>query len=342
MPSGLGSNISQKALAKGSKLEPLTKIRELEWIAEKPNPDAKYGKNIGIVGQPHSGKTNLALLHGFFNSKYIPRMKEKGYHNVVELLKSGILPEIEKIIIVESENNLRKALNDGVEKGLYKPLLPIIDIIPVKIPRKHVVIRGGKLVNINREIIQQAIEKYKDVVKGLVDDEDEGTLLIIDSGTKFKKLLDDKLGAVVEIAEKRANSLPEGLDKYTQIFYAFRNTEWENLMEFIRGFRGWNIDTFKESKTPQQYVDLGSPELSTKWVTGTPHFLDIVWRITRQPDESRLVEIADGKSRYMPSKVEMLKPFKLPLKSRMGAMSLISRMTEKLMLGESTDDEQFW
>jgi hypothetical protein len=339
---GLGSNISQKVLAKDAQLEPLTKIKELEWEVEKPDPTAKYGKNIGIIGQPHAGKTNLALLHAFFNSKYIPYMKEAGLHDVVELLKSGILAEIEKIVVVESENNLRKALNDGVEKALYKPLLPILDIIPVKIPRKEVALRGGKLVNINREIIQQAIEKYKDVVKGLVDDEGEGTLLIMDSTTKFKKLLDDKLGNVVEVAEKRSQATMEGLDKYTQIFYAFRNTEWENLLEYVRGFKGWNIDTFKESKTPQQYVDLGSAELSTKWVTGTEHFLDIIWRITRLPDDSRRVEIADGKSRYMPSKEELLKPFNIPLKSRMGAMPLISRMCEKLLLGESQDDNQFW
>lgn len=339
---GLGSNISQRVLSKGSKIEPLTKIRELEWIAEKIDPNARYGKNIAILGQAHAGKTNLALLHAYFNSKYIPKMKEKGYHDVVELLKSGILAEIEEIVVVESENNLKKAMNDGVEKALYRPLLPILDIIPVKIPRKEVVIRGGKLVNINKEKIQQAIDKYKEVVMGLVDDKDESCLLIIDSATKFKKLLDDKLGNVIEIAEKRAQSTVEGLDKYTQIFYAFRNTEWEKVMEYKRGFKGWNVDTFKESKTPQQYVDLGAAELSTKWVGGTPHFLDIVWRITRQADESRLIEIADGKSRYMPTSADMLKPFKLPLKSRMAAMSLISRMTEKLMLGESQDDEQFW
>ena len=204
MPGGLGSNISQKVLSKSAQLEPLTKIRELEWISEKIDPNARYGKNIAIIGQAHAGKTNLALLHAFFNSKYIPKMKEKGYHDVVELLKSGVLAEIEEIIVVESENNLKKALNDGVEKGLYRPLLPILDIIPVKIPRKEVAVIGGKLVNINKEKIQQAIDKYKETVMGIVDDKGPETLLIIDSATKFKKLLDDKLGNVIEIAEKRA------------------------------------------------------------------------------------------------------------------------------------------
>ena len=139
--SGLGSNISQKVLSKGS-IEPLTKIRALEWIAEKIGTTARYGKNVAIIGQPHAGKTNIALQHAFFNSKNIPQTKAKGYHDVVELMKSGILAEIEEIVVVESENNLKKALNDGVEKGLYRPLLPILDIIPVKIrpcPVQHII-----------------------------------------------------------------------------------------------------------------------------------------------------------------------------------------------------------
>lgn len=341
---GLGSNISQKVLTKAAQSEPLTKIKPLEWERKKVDPNAKYGKNIALIGQPMAGKTNLLLQHGFFNSAFIPHMKEAGFHDVVELLKSGLLPEIEKIVIIESENNLLKALNDGVEKALYRPLRDIIDIIPIVIPRKNVVLKGGKLVSVNREILSQVREKYKETIKALVDDEPETTLLGVDSGTKYKKLLDDKIGTFVDTIEERKNASLEGLDKYTMIAYAHRNTEWEEVMEYVRGFKGWNIDTFKESKTPDFVLkaDPTKDALNTKWVNGTEHFLDIVWRITGLPDGSRRVEIVDGQSRYLPSKTEKLKPFKIPTNSRMAAMPLISRMTEKLMLGETKDDEQFW
>ena len=341
---GLGSNISRKTLSKSGSDEPLTKIKPLVWERKKVDDNAKYGKNIALLGLPMAGKTNLLLQHGFFNSKFIPYIKEAGFHEIVELLKSGFLPEIEKIVIIESENNLLKALNDGIEKALYKPLRDIIDIIPITIPRKNVVIRGGKLVNINKEILSQVREKYKETVKALVDDEPETTLLGIDSASKYKKLLDDKIGTAIDLVEKRANASLEGLDKYTMIAYAHRNTEWEEVMEYIRGFRGWNIDTFKESKTPKFVLDKdpSADELSTKWVTGTEHFLDIVWRITALSNGVRQVEIVDGQSRYLPSKAELLKPFKIPMDSRMAAMPLISRMTEKLMLGETDNDEQFW
>lgn len=341
---GLGSNISQKVLNKSGSSEPLTKIRPLEWERKKIDSDAIYGKNIGILGLPMAGKTNLLLQHAFFNSKFIPRIKDAGYHDVIELLKSGIIAEIEKVVIIESENNLRKALNDGVEKALYRPIRDIIDIIPITIPRKAVIIKGGKLVNVNREILEQVKEKYKETIKALVDDEPETTLIGVDSGTKYKKLLDDKIGNFADIIQKRPNASLEGLDKYTMIAYAHRNTEWEEIMEYVRGFRGWNIDTFKESKTPDFVLkqDPTKEPLSTKWVKGTEHFLDIVWRITALPDGSRKVEIANSMSRYLPSKIEKLRPFRIPMNSRMAAMPLISRMTEKLMLGETENDEQFW
>lgn len=341
--SGLGSNVSRKSLGGADK--PLTKIKALEWERQKPDDTRKFGKNIGILGQAHAGKTNLLLQHGFFNSKFIPRIRDAGYHDVIELLKSGILPEIEKIVVLESENNLMKALNDGVEKALYKPIRDIIDIIPVKMPRKAIVYKKGKIVSINKELLSQVIEKFKEEVFALVDDEPETTLIGIDSATKPKKLLDDKLGFFIDTFEKRPNASLEGLDKYTMIFYAHRNTEWETIMEYKRGFKGWNIDTFKESKTPDFVLakDPTKNPISTKWVSGTEHFLDIVWRITALNNgQIRKVEIADGKSRYMPSKIELLKPFTIKQTSRMAAMPLISRMTEKLMLGETKDDEQFW
>ena len=274
---GLGSNISQKVLSKAAQSEPSTKIRALEWERKKIDPNAIYGKNIGILGLPMAGKTNLLLQHGFFNSKFIPKIRDAGYHDVVELLKSGILAEIEKIVIIESENNLMKAFNDGIEKALYRPIRDMIDVIPITIPRKSVILKKGKLINVNREVLEQVKEKYKETIKALVDDEPETTLIGVDSGTKYKKLLDDKIGNFVDVIERRPNASLEGLDKYTMIAYAHRNTEWEEVMEYVRGFRGWNIDTFKESKTPAFVLkqDPTKEPLSTKWVKGTEHFLDI-------------------------------------------------------------------
>jgi len=326
---------------KKDKDQPLQRSKALVW--EKPDPNQKFGKNIAIIGGSMEGKTNLALQFGFFNSEYTPYMKKHGFLKTIEVLDKGILAEVEEIIVVESENNLKKALNDGIEKALYRPLTDkgIIDIIPITIPRKEVKIKNKRLVNVYSDKLEEKKDQFVDLIKEIVDTKGENTLLIIDSMSKYKKLLDDRLGLIIDVVKKRANASLEGLDKYTQAFYAHRNTQWENIMEYKRGFKGWNIDTYKESKTPQQYVDLGAEPISTKWVTGTPHFLDMVYRVTTLSSGVRQIEIADGKGRYMPKDPKKWK-FKYPLNSRMGAMSLIECMCDTLLLGEDPDDEKFW
>jgi len=313
--------------------------RKLKWA--RPDPKAKYGKNIGMVGQAMSGKTLTALLFAFFNSEFKGYMTK--YPAVVELLSSGILPEIERVVILESENNLRKALNDGIEKALFKPILDRIEIISIQIPRKEISIKNGRVVSEKREQLDEIKMQYVETVKEVVDMKDENMLFIKDSKTKFKKLLDDKLGLIVDTVQKRPNASFEGLDKYTQAFYAHRNAEWENLMEYERGFAGWSIDTFKESKTPQWVMDKDptAQSVSTKWVTGTPHFLDVVFRIFARPNGTRVCNIVEGNSRYLPTNPKEWK-FDIPMASRMGAMPLINCLCEKILLGEIAEDEIFW
>jgi len=321
--------------------KPLQKSKALEW--EKPDPNQKFGKNIAIIGGSTVGKTNLALQFGFFNSDYKEYMKRHGFLKTVEVLERDILAEVKEIIVVESENNLKKALNDGVEKALYRPLTQkgIIDIIPITIPRKEVKLKDKRLVNVYSDLLEEKKEQFVDLIKEIVDTRGENTLLIIDSMSKYKKLLDDRLGLIVDTIKARAHASLEGLDKYTQAFYAHRNTQWENIMEYKRGFKGWNVDTFKESKTPQHYVDQGAEPLSTKWVAGTPHFMDMVYRIIVLANGTRQVEIADGQGRYMPTDPKKWR-FKYPMNSRMGGMSLIECMCETLLLGEDSDDDKFW
>lgn len=337
---GLGSNLSPKKKDEG----PQKVVKPLKWY--KPKKDAKYGKNIAIVGQPMAGKTLLSLSFGFFNSKYKKHIREAGFHKVIEVMDAGILPEIEKIVVLESENNLRKALNDGVEKALFTPFINegIIDIIPITVPRKSIIVRNNKLVDITKELLEEKKNQYKDTVKQIVDEEDEGTLFIIDSATKYKKLLDDRLGTIIDTIQGRKHTSLEGLDKYTQVFYSHRNTEWENLMEYKRGFKGWNIDTYKESKTPGWVLekDPTADPLNTKWVNGTEHFLDMIYRITALSNGDREISIMGGKGRYLPEDPKDWKPFKLPLKSRLGAMPLIDLMCKKLLMGEVKDEGQFW
>ena len=73
------------------------RVQTLKW--HKPTLDERYGKNISLLGQPMAGKTFLALLLGYFNSQYKTSIKEAGYDRIIEVMNSGLLPEIEKIVV---------------------------------------------------------------------------------------------------------------------------------------------------------------------------------------------------------------------------------------------------
>jgi len=207
--------------------KPLEQVRKLSW--QVPDFSIPYGKNLAIVGQPMVGKTILALLMGYYNSEYKQDILDAGYPAVVEVMDADLLPEIRKIMVLETENNLLKSINSGIEKLLLKPFVErrMIQIAPILIPRKEVRLSDGKIVSLMREKIEALKEEFDYAVKSIVEDEDEHTLFVIDSMSAYKKLLDDKFGLMYEIISKRDNARMDGIDTYKQAYYASRNTWWE-------------------------------------------------------------------------------------------------------------------
>ncbi len=327
----MGFGDAKPSLTKVDEDGPISVKRSLTW--QVPSYEVQYGKNLAIVGQPMVGKTMLALLFGYYNSEYKKEIIDAGYPAVVEVMEADILPEIRKIMVLETENNLLKALNSGVEKALLKPFVQrrMIQIAPILISRKEAKIVNGKLVSIRREMIEEQKEEFDEAVKAIVADEDEHTLFIIDSMSAYKKLLDDKFGLMYEVISKRDSATMDGIDTYKQAYYASRNTWWENLMQAKRGFKGWNIDTYKESEIPEHWRKPGEDDFRIKWIGGTEHNLDMVYRVEKLPSGDRDIHILNG--RYEPSTLEE-RTFPYLLDSRMGAMPVINSMAEKLLLGE--------
>jgi len=325
---GFGEIKSQK---KPEADKPLEQVRKLAW--HTPDFSVQYGKNLAIVGQPMVGKTILALLMGYYNSDYKQDILDAGYPAVVDVMETDLLPEIRKIMVLETENNLLKSLNTGIEKLLLKPFVErkMIQVAPILIPRREVKMSDGKIVSLMREKIEALKEEFDYAVKSIVEDEDEHTLFVIDSMSAYKKLLDDKFGLMYEIISKRDSATMDGIDTYKQAYYASRNTWWENLLQSKRGFKGWNVDTYKESEIPEHYRKPGEDDFRIKWIGGTEHNLDMVYRIEKLPSGQRNVHILNG--RYDPTD-PLEHEFSYPLKSKMGAMPLINAMCEKLLMGE--------
>lgn len=311
---------------------PIHKRRPLKWY--EPDPNKAHGKNIGVVGQTKAGKTLLTCLLGFFREEFRDDILDAGYDRVVKVLDKKILPPIHNIVVVETENNLLKGITDGVEYKLLKPLLDlkVFKIIPVEFERKEIALEEGKVVTLRREQIEETKRLYDTTVKYYVDNGDENTLLAMDGLSGYKKIIDDKFGVLYETLSNRANPIVEGLDTYRQSYYASRNSWWENIMQKLRGYPGWNIITFKESITPAHFLEPGEDPINTKWVNGTDFYLDMTYRVTRMTEKQRTIEILDG--RYVPEDEEE-HLFNFPYMDPMGAMPLIDSMCEKLLLGRN-------
>lgn len=311
--------------------QPMQLVKTLKWHI--PDFNIQYGKNLAIIGQPMVGKTLLAMLMGYFNSEYKDMIREAGYDKVIDVMDAGLLPEIEKIMVLESENNLLKSLNSGVEKLLLRPFIDnkIIQIAPILIPRKEAKLINGRIVSVRREMIEELKEQFDQTIKGIIADEGPNTLFIIDSMSAYKKLLDDKFGLLYEIISKRDSAVMDGIDTYKQAYYASRNTWWDNLLQSKRAFNGWNVDTYKEKEIPEYYRKPGEDDYRIQYIAGTSHYLDMEWRIEKLPNGSRMIHILNG--RYSPENIEE-HSFAYPLNSKMGAMPLIASMAEKLLIGE--------
>lgn len=310
------------------------KRRPLKWY--KPDITKPHGKNIGFVGATKAGKTMLLCLLGYFREEFRDDILAAGYDRVVKVMDKKILPTIHEIVVLETENNLIKGITDGMEYKLLKPLidLDVFKIIPVEFERKDNVVKKGRVVAIRKEEIEEVRLDFDTTVRYYVDTADEHTLLGVDGMSGYKKILDDKLGLLFEVVANKKNSILEGsgVDTYRQAFYASRNSWWENIMQKLRGYKGWNITTFKETITPEYYLKPGEDPIKTGWCKGTDFYLDMVYRVTKHTETVRSIEILEG--RYVPSDVEELS-FPFPYDDPMGAMPLIDSMCEKLLLGRN-------
>jgi len=79
--------------------------------------------NIAFVAKEMKGKTLLATLCGYLNTEYFDKfeVKEK-YPKVYQIIKSGLLPEVERIQVLDLDNSFKKLSKLGIFGRLTKPL----------------------------------------------------------------------------------------------------------------------------------------------------------------------------------------------------------------------------
>jgi len=272
-------------------------------VYKKINEDEKFGRNIAIIAPATYGKSVMATAYGYFNSKYISHLDKDLFPYSIRLLKEGYMPEVERIVIFDLDNNFRKSMTPSKFKTLLTPLIPIIDVVEFDIPERDVEVVDGKTKSVRIEELLEAKRQVEDAAKEAINDFDENTLWIIDSLSEYYQVLDSMFSIVYEaIYDKEV-----GAHVKDQKDWQIRNAWWTEFMKRKRKYRGWQIDTIKAIPIPEQWiktktVDRSEDPFNIKWAEqsgGNAFNLDQVYRLYIDNAGFPYFNLVDGRHKSM-------------------------------------------
>lgn len=128
------------------------------------------GRLLGTTGTTGSGKSSFIQSAGWMNTRYKHHLDNDmtGIHfpKTIKLMQKGIMPEIEKIGIVETD---MKSVDDAATtdwKKMYGPLIDdgVFDVSECFIISKKETTKAGKVVNLYDPIIEQERDEYESAV----------------------------------------------------------------------------------------------------------------------------------------------------------------------------------
>ena len=117
--------------------------REIEKaVYEEDDGEQSFsGLNVAFTAYEHKGKTLMATLLGFLNTEYFDTLnvKEK-FPKTYQMIKEGVVPEVEKIQVLDLDCSYKKLSHLGIFGKLVKPLYIAKKIkrTTIKIPKRKI------------------------------------------------------------------------------------------------------------------------------------------------------------------------------------------------------------
>jgi hypothetical protein len=251
------------------------------------------GYTVAFVGQAATGKSDNAICLGHINKANIPALRELGFTFLPDALEQGLFPEIKKIIIIESENAYVKQKDRIKEKKLYGNLQNIIKFIPISIASKDEIVAAEGGVKITPESIaniQLAAEEYMAALELVAKEADQNTLVILDSASRFKLLLDTKADINYNLRSEGRGE--EGVKNAGMQKWANRNNWWLNALTTLRGMPGLVCCTFMEEPVADFVMDMQRKSgkkvnpVKREWAPKTEFQFDAIYQFTKESPTS--------------------------------------------------------
>jgi len=336
-------------------------------LPKEPEPDVKpvtlqpvkAGRNLAVIGLDSVGKTTMSLLWGYLNSRYKERMGDD-LTLTKKALSLGVVPEVEKIIVIETQNKLVKNMGiiGSVENRLISPLKADgtkIEIIEVPCKRLKEVIVGNKVIPENLDELQETADKFVSEVDKCIKLGPE-YLLIIDNISDYLEMLDDKQAVLysyitrASMIEKtptdKAASLVEAagiLQQMNQSAWKYRNKWWKDLLVNKKKFMGWNIDIIAQYKTPDHFLydkdgnrRKNAKELNTCAAPRSFEHIDHQFYLSRQYNTTSKKDefIVEMSGKYM-NPVQELNTFTLEPFRRFAGLRMFERIAHWMLVEDS-------
>jgi len=264
--------------------------------------------NIALIGYEHSGKSILYTLAGYWNQDWWTTSPAKvgvdiaDYPKCKQLIEQGIVPEVEKIQVLDLDCSYGTLSKTGIFGKLARPLYKKKIIKRSKnlfIPQRQ----AGLVNKVFKEISIQDFDicktKIDNEINKAVKDNPETTVLAVDSMTSLDELLNNKFRILYEVAIAPTRKDKKGkqkdhyygvsLDGIKQSYWKIRNGWWLSTLRNKRQYKGWQFDTYKvETKHPiwlkreiEEAEEQGKKAKDVKtykieWAPKTKYDLDII------------------------------------------------------------------
>jgi len=295
------------------------------------------GLTIGHIGQQSSGKSIAALQYGYLNLEYEDKLLAGGFTNIVEALKDHTIPEVKKIVRINSEWDEEQLIRP-VEKSLVGELMPH-DITKyeeyrIDIPTKNVLLTLEGLSDDaeNYELIEKSFQTYMDVFEYYAVNKEPTTAVIVDSMSLFKYLIDLKADVVWALQSKGQSD--EKMKGINGMKWSLRNQYNRKALTLLRAIKGWTVATFREVRNSDWVVkSYGAPPTKYIWTEDTAFQFDMMYHFTKDPlTNMLLVEAMPEYCRYIyrgPDQ-DLYNNFPINMGSRLGIFPAIEGVIKQI------------
>lgn len=325
---------------------PTKKIKKVSVTKKAPTTSytrpstTRSGLTIGHVGEQTCGKSIAALQYGYLNLEYETQLEGAGYGDIVLALKDKYIPEVKTITRINSEWD-EEQLSRPVENALIGKLVhsPHYREVKIDLPTKDVLLTLEGLSDDveNFELINSTFDSYMGTIEEVALRKDPNELLIIDSMSLFKGLIDLR-NDVIWSLECRGQS-DEKLKGMRGQKWTRRNQWNRKALLLLRAIKGWTVSTFREVKNSTWVQkQFGSDPTSVQWTEDTGFQYDMMYQFSKDIFTFDLnVEVMPEYCRYLYRGVDAEKYNRFPVKmgSRLGIFPTIQGVIKAMKEAEA-------